>query len=67
MPKNTFTLLGGSKEGKKEVKILRFHAGPGAFKKAEQELTKLVNDGWQIITCSGGIEVGSGLVILQKE
>ena len=67
MPKSAFSLMNGSRGRKKEVKILRFHAGVGAFKKAEQELTKLVNDGWRIVSCSGGIEVGSGLVILQKE
>ena len=67
MTKNAFSLLNSSKEGKKSVKILRFHCGQGGFNKAEKELAKLVNDGWVIVTCSGGVEVGSGFVILQKD
>jgi hypothetical protein len=53
----------------KEVKIISFISDREGREDAEKELTKLVNDGWEIKAAGGGTgaELVWGFVILQKE
>jgi hypothetical protein len=66
MANSPFSLL-EPKEQDKQIKIIRFHGGQSGIRKAEEKLTRLVNRGWKIITSGGGVEIGSGFVILQKD
>lgn len=54
----------------KLVKITTFMDDKVGREKAEEQLTKLINDGWEIKTAGGGGHQGSpiwGFVILQKD
>ncbi len=53
----------------KEVKIISFINDREGREDAEGELTRLVNDGWVIISSGGGTgaELVWGFVILQRE
>ena len=53
----------------KEVKIVTFINDREGREQGESELTRLVNEGWQIITSGGGqgAEMVWGFVILQRE
>jgi hypothetical protein len=53
----------------KEVKIISFISDREGREDAEKELTKLVNEGWEIKAAGGGTgaELVWGFVILQKE
>jgi hypothetical protein len=53
----------------KEVKIISFISDREGREDAEKELTKLVNEGWEIKAAGGGTgaELVWGFVILQKD
>jgi hypothetical protein len=53
----------------KEVKIVSFINDREGREDAEKELTRLVNEGWVIISSGGGTgaELVWGFVILQRE
>ena len=65
MTRSAVSLLHDRKK-KKTVKMVRFHSGEGGFRKAEETLSRLVDDGWKIVTAGGGVEMGAGFVILQR-
>ncbi len=53
----------------KQVKIISFINDREGREEAERELTRLVNEGWVIISSGGGTgaELVWGFVILQRE
>jgi hypothetical protein len=53
----------------KEVKIVTFINDREGREQGEEELTRLVNEDWEIITSGGGqgAEMVWGFVILQRE
>ena len=53
----------------KEVKVITFINDREGREEGEKELTRLVNEGWVIITAGGGpgADMMWGLVILQRD
>ena len=49
--------------GEKQIRIIEVKAG--FLFKAEEELTKLLNEGWVIVTTCGG-NTNFGFLVLQK-
>lgn len=49
----------------KEIKIININAGEDVRADAVAEITRLVNDGWVIVT-AGGFGIAAGFIVLQK-